>query len=424
MAIALVTNTKIQPSSTTSGGTSSAVDTTGANLIVIAAGAYRGFAPDTNVVISDSKGNTYTPLTSRQASNVAWARLYYCLNPTVGTGHTFSLGSGGTAASLQIAAFSGVATSSAFDKESGNAPGTNGGSTVQPGSLTAAVASSLYVTGLCTTDNSSGTDSINSSFNFVSQSAWASGSYEGSALAYKISSAAENPTWTVPTPGSADIAAVMAIFKPGSGGGTAALSGYSLSASRASLGFSGSTAIAGRSKGMTASRGAFSLTTALAGRSMSAAKSGATFTLKASLAGISKAMSWARGVVAGPGALVARSFSMSRGSAAATLTTRIAARSSAQTKSSAGIGASVGLSGRSKGQTKALGTILLGIALAGRALSQSKAMASMGASVSFMGSSTGWTRVPGATSIWTEQSPPSNNWTEQSPPSNNWTRTT
>jgi hypothetical protein len=54
-------------------------------------------------------------------------RLYYAANPTVGSGHTFSYTGASNFSSIFVAAFSGVATSSPFDKENGaTSSATNG----------------------------------------------------------------------------------------------------------------------------------------------------------------------------------------------------------------------------------------------------------------------------------------------------------
>lgn len=67
-----------------SGGTSAAIDTTGAKLLVVEAG-FSGA-----VTITDSKGNTWTAgaLFNGTTPNT---QFFYCLNPVVGTGHTFTI---------------------------------------------------------------------------------------------------------------------------------------------------------------------------------------------------------------------------------------------------------------------------------------------------------------------------------------------
>jgi hypothetical protein len=96
MTFAVLTHTKVGGAN---GGTTPTIDTTGANLIVMSA-AYSGSA-----AISDSKGNTYTLGLSRGSSIIA---LFYCINPIVGTGHTFTIAA--SVGSITVAAFSSTLT--------------------------------------------------------------------------------------------------------------------------------------------------------------------------------------------------------------------------------------------------------------------------------------------------------------------------
>lgn len=162
--------------------TTIAIDTTGANLIVISVSSYASAAP------TDSKSNTWLPLTI-QNSGSAINRLFYCINPIVGSGHTFTIN---TASSYPV--ISVVAAASAgpwiVQGESGTFAVVT---TIQPGSLTPLKADSLFVTGV--TSNGDAED-INSSFTrysiFSSGGARCSGG-----IGYKIKTTigAENPTW-------------------------------------------------------------------------------------------------------------------------------------------------------------------------------------------------------------------------------------
>lgn len=104
----------------TNGGvsvTTSAIDTTGANLIVLVVADYTlGSTP------TDSKGNTYTPRTGRTTPNTNGSvRIWDCLNPIVGTGHTFTVSGGTQYPSVNVLAFSGAHATAAFDHENGAA---------------------------------------------------------------------------------------------------------------------------------------------------------------------------------------------------------------------------------------------------------------------------------------------------------------
>lgn len=198
--------------------TTSAVDTTGAKLIVLILSS----TSDGAGAPTDSKGNTWTGLTAELVGGGQRVILYYCISPTVGSGHTFSwTPSAGSRPSIAAQAFSHDATP-AFDQE--NAGGNNFGSTVQPGSVTPAANDSLIVQGIAF--NVSGTLSINSSYvhtgDATDYSDVSAPNRLGLGAAYLIqtTAAATNPTWTH-SPGSSSLAAVGAVFKSAGGGGSA-----------------------------------------------------------------------------------------------------------------------------------------------------------------------------------------------------------
>lgn len=169
--------------------TTGAIDTTGANLIVI------GVTFDTTAArtISDNKGNTWTPLTNTTSSS-AGAQLYYAINPTVGSGHTFSNTGSSNFSSIFVEAFSGVATGG-FDQQNGS---TNSATTIQPGSVTPGQDNEVVVTFLGF--NSAGTPvSINGGFTQSDTAInFSSGAHYGAGMAYLIqtTATAANPTWT------------------------------------------------------------------------------------------------------------------------------------------------------------------------------------------------------------------------------------
>jgi YD repeat-containing protein len=66
--------------------TTAAINTTGANFLVIALSYSTGATP----TLSDNKGNTWTPLTTSAVTGTVTERLYYASNAVVGSGHTFS----------------------------------------------------------------------------------------------------------------------------------------------------------------------------------------------------------------------------------------------------------------------------------------------------------------------------------------------
>ncbi len=185
------------------GGTSSAFDSTGANLIVVAVCSLGA------TTVSDSKSNTYTPLTN-QNSGSGLNRLYYCINPTVGTGHTITVSSSGGFPYCPFEAWQGASVS--FDAESHAAVG--GSTTVQPGSITPGGNDRLFLSSMQGINGTAPT--IDSSFTISNASGLVGGTSVQGGIAHKLQTTggAENPTWTVGV--SEDPAATMAAFAMGS----------------------------------------------------------------------------------------------------------------------------------------------------------------------------------------------------------------
>lgn len=201
--IALVASAIAGASPTSSdNAVTTAIDTTGASLIVVGINYFLGAGSAT---LSDSKGNTWTALTLVSEST-ANGRLYYCVNPTVGSGHTFTLtASGAVRASVAAMAFS---NAGAFDQESSSHAVAE---TRQPGSLTPSSSDSLFVTMLASQSN--GGDSINAGFT-LSETIADTASHLSLSVAYLVqeSPAAVNPTWATNL-GFAQVMAVgMATF--------------------------------------------------------------------------------------------------------------------------------------------------------------------------------------------------------------------
>lgn len=73
----------------TNGGTTPSINTTGVNIIVVEVGSYY---PTGEPTLSDNKSNIWIPLTRHfDPLNTVSNRIFYCINPTVGAGHTFTL---------------------------------------------------------------------------------------------------------------------------------------------------------------------------------------------------------------------------------------------------------------------------------------------------------------------------------------------
>jgi len=210
MAYSLVVNTG--KSGSVDSTTTDAIDTTGANLIVIGIGWYTGTTA--NTVLSDSKSNTWTALTAVSATSNSKIRLFYCFNPTVGSGHTFTSAGTATYAAVLVQAFSG-SVASPFDQENGAAG--DGNVTAITGSVTPSENNELLVTAVgCLEDGSSYT--ANSGFTITDQVP-KGGTTVAGAMAYKIQTtlAAANVTWN--WTGTSNSSSAIATFKAATGGG-------------------------------------------------------------------------------------------------------------------------------------------------------------------------------------------------------------
>jgi len=197
------------PASTTTG----AVDTTGADFLVVEAQWYPGITSD--VVLSDSKGNTWTPLTKRTIGNLAH-RMWWCAPTSVGSGHTFTVAATETYASLGAMALSG-AHASPFGAESGATFSSD--PTVQPGSLTPAEDNCLVIAATGAAGGLALLTDVTADGGFTDRPVLPTGGVNtGGAIAYLIqtSAAAANPTLTydvTPT----DVIAASAWFKAAGG---------------------------------------------------------------------------------------------------------------------------------------------------------------------------------------------------------------
>ncbi len=208
MTFAVVASTKLSDT-----GTTPAVDTTGASLLV----AYSASGA-ADAVITDSKSNTWTRLTERTSAFSGQEAIFYIENPTVGTNHTFTSGGlGNVDPGLVVVAFSGAAISGVFDQES-SINGTT--SPAQPGSVTPSEDNELIVT--CCGGTISGFGAP-SGYTLQESLDVSSGANYGVAIAYKIqtSASAENPSWTFTDIGSGNDGSVAAAtFKSTGGGGS------------------------------------------------------------------------------------------------------------------------------------------------------------------------------------------------------------
>lgn len=195
------------PTDTTS--TTPNIDTTGANLIVIAVSSY---SDATIPTITDSKGNTWTNISHSTLTGNGRSSLYYCLNPIVGSGHYFTTAQVGSYANILAMAFSGAKATSALENNTGATTLVSGATSLATGSITPTEDNELIVSALCF--GATNTISIDSGMTIAQQAQYYTNSIFGIMGAYKIQTTATaiNPlaSWGTSTPASASIACFKA----------------------------------------------------------------------------------------------------------------------------------------------------------------------------------------------------------------------
>jgi len=175
--------------------TTGAINTTGANLIVMIVASHGATALPTS-----SKGGTVEPMTAYSDSGTD-IRGYYIQNPSVGTGHTFAVPSNAstTYPAICVIALSGRATSSVLDQQSGNVDAGGGIATIQAGASVPTSANQVVVAGAHLFQSTGGT--INGGFisPFGATAGWVNGLNAGCQLAYlqQTTAVSANPTWTL-----------------------------------------------------------------------------------------------------------------------------------------------------------------------------------------------------------------------------------
>ncbi len=212
MAIAVVAHTA---KAAASPAVTSAIDTTGATLLVVASTSF-----NTTGALTDSKNNTWTQLTIR-TNGVLSCKGWYCANPIVGSGHTFTLTLATDIPSIEVIAFSGAKTSSPLDQQTG---ATGSGNTGQGGSLTPSANNCVMISMRASTfANPAPTIDLSYTITDSNPAGTPTGAHCG-AIAYLIqtTAAAKNPTWTGGGAGEG-WAIINAVFLPASTGNVTAV---------------------------------------------------------------------------------------------------------------------------------------------------------------------------------------------------------
>lgn len=193
--------------------TTSAMDSTGADTIIVSVQTYNTTVPLT--AISDSKSNAFVQL-SHNDFGIYDQRIFLCRNPTVGGSHTFSFNTGGASyAAVSAAAFSGVGILSANDYTNATSV-----SSVSAGPLTAKSNGSLFYfsIGAGSTVTQS---SVSGGFTEITDIAFNPSVWMGLHTSYKIQSTAGSETPTATLSGTTNLNATLLMFDPlpPSGGG-------------------------------------------------------------------------------------------------------------------------------------------------------------------------------------------------------------
>ncbi len=206
----LVANTEYVSVGANGGTTATGINTTGSKLIIVIADFSSGV---TSPTISDSNNNNWTGLTRvNGASNVA-QRIYYCINPIVGSGHTFTTTRVNSYCSINVLSFSSGGTV-AFDVENTNTYATDPFATltqITTGSVTPSVNNCVIIAGGALA-GFAGSFAINSGFSITNQHDGGAASFGGGA-AYIIQTnlGTVNPLWTFAL--ALDDVAVITVFK-------------------------------------------------------------------------------------------------------------------------------------------------------------------------------------------------------------------
>jgi hypothetical protein len=217
-AINLVAHTSAVSVNSTS-VTTSPINTTGANFIVVAVSSEA--RPG---AFTDSSRNTWTALSQYgPTSHGAGMRLLYSYNPTVSSTQTFTfLETTPSYPSIAVAAWSGV-EASPFDAQNGSSV-LSGAGTYQTGSITPSANGELLISAIG--ESSTSADTIDSSFTVIEHQNY-SGAF-GISLAYLIqgNAASVNPSWTIgPQQSLGYDSFTVASFKAVPGGGVQLISG-------------------------------------------------------------------------------------------------------------------------------------------------------------------------------------------------------
>jgi len=188
----IATGTYLGTGSGTGGWSTGAIDTTGADLLVIVFGCTQYASRLSSGNISDSKSNSWTVLNIRDTDEHAVA-IAYCKPTSVGTNHTVIADAqiGFTYGSLAFMAFSGTIASNVLDTSTGST------TTGTPGSITPASSGELFITGVAANKSHAAAPTLGGIFTDVVNHYSASAEAFGAAYSISSSASAVNPSWSI-----------------------------------------------------------------------------------------------------------------------------------------------------------------------------------------------------------------------------------
>lgn len=203
MAWAAIAGASVSVNAGVDGGTTAAIDTTGADTIFVVMGQKSGGTS----TLSDSKSNTWNALTTYVEASTQ-VTIYWSRPSSVGAGHTFTSTGVGFGPAICVGAFSGGAVNP-FDtgKDNGN---TGAASPVSTGSITPSVDNEIIIVGGSTQADVTGMDSGVTLLEHVAFG----GFWSGAGLGYKIQTTAAAINVSVTYSGGADAAAIASFKIP------------------------------------------------------------------------------------------------------------------------------------------------------------------------------------------------------------------
>lgn len=199
----------------TNGGTTSAIDCTGANLIVRMVPYYTG---GTFTSVSDSSSNSWTPLIGQPGSSGSNGfEVYYVTSPTVSASQTFTVTGTGIFSTDIVECWIDASGTPTFDTGYTN----NGATTITSGihagqfSYTPTTTNVLVLTGIGSITTVGITYTPDSGFTVTDQAA-PSAVHVGGALAYLIETSivVADPIWTISPAEAGGVGTALFGFKP------------------------------------------------------------------------------------------------------------------------------------------------------------------------------------------------------------------